>query len=219
MGFSNHDSTLMAMEVHIWSDIACPFCYIGKRHLEKALEDFEENVDIHWHSFQLDPSITAEQAGVPVSQYLAESKGMSESQMSQMMEGVTKMGAEAGLQMKLKSAVLANTYPAHLLLQYAQSNGKGNEAKEQLMKSYFVQNDNVSDVQVLQGILNELGWGDRDIHEVLKNEEADRKFQEDLYTAQQFGIRGVPFFVFNSKYSISGAQPVDVLLRVLKQSI
>jgi predicted DsbA family dithiol-disulfide isomerase len=104
-------------------------------------------------------------------------------------------------------------------LQYAQSNGKGNEAKELLMKSYFVRNDNVSDVQVLQSILDELGWGDRDIHEVLKNEEADRKFQEDLYTAQQFGIRGVPFFVFNSKYSISGAQPVDVLLRVLKQSI
>lgn len=207
------------MEIHIWSDIACPFCYIGKRHLEKALLDFEENVEIHWHSFQLDPTITAEQAGVPVSKYLAESKGMSEAQMSQMMEGVSKMGTEAGLQMNLKSTILANTYPAHLLLQFAQSKGKGNEAKELLMNTYFVTNENVSDLQVLQEILNELGWSEINIQDVLKSEDADKKFQDDLYTAQQFGIRGVPFFVFNSKYSISGAQPVDVLLRVLKQSI
>jgi predicted DsbA family dithiol-disulfide isomerase len=207
------------MDIHIWSDIACPFCYIGKRHLEKALLEFEGAVNIHWHSFQLDPTITADQAGVPISQYLAESKGMSESQMAQMMEGVTKMGEEAGLQMKLSSAILANTYPAHLLLQFAQSKGKGNEAKELLMKSYFVENDNVSAVQVLQNILNDIGEETTNINEVLQDEAWDKKFQDDLYTAQQFGIRGVPFFVFNGKYSISGAQPVDVLLRVLKQSV
>lgn len=207
------------MEIHIWSDIACPFCYIGKRHLEEALKSFEGQAQIHWHSFQLDPSITAEQAGVPISKYLAESKGMSESQMVQMMAGVAEMGTAAGLNMKLPTAILANTYPAHLLLQYAQSKGKGNEAKECLMRAYFVRNENVTSMAVLQNILNEIDEGSVRIEDVMHNPEWDTKFQDDLYTAQQFGIRGVPFFVFNGKYSISGAQPVDVLLRVLKQSV
>jgi predicted DsbA family dithiol-disulfide isomerase len=207
------------MDIHIWSDIACPFCYIGKRHLEQALAQFDGQAQIHWHSFQLDPSITAEQAGVPISKYLAESKGMSESQMAQMMVGVTEMGAASGLDMKLPTAILANTYPAHLLLQYAQYKGKGNEAKEKLMQAYFVRNENVSSMDVLQSILNDIDEGDAQIEDVLRNPEWDTKFQDDLYTAQQFGIRGVPFFVFDGKYSISGAQPVDVLLRVLKQSV
>ena len=207
------------MDIHIWSDIACPFCYIGKRHLEQALAQFDGQAQIHWHSFQLDPSITAEQAGVPISKYLAESKGMSESQMAQMMAGATEMGAATGLDMKLPTAILANTYPAHLLLKYAQSKGKGNEAKECLMQAYFTRNENVSSMDVLQNILNEIDEGDALIEDLLRNPEWDTKFQDDLYTAQQFGIRGVPFFVFDGKYSISGAQPVDVLLRVLTQSV
>ncbi|MEY4329639.1 MAG: hypothetical protein RL609_387 [Bacteroidota bacterium] len=207
------------MEIHIWSDIACPFCYIGKRHLERALEEWGEQATIHWHSFQLDPTITADQAGVPIAQYLAESKGMTQKQMEQMMNGVTQMGLETGLNLNLPTAILANTYPAHLLLQFAQSMGKGNQAKELLMQAYFLNNENVSSLEVLQGILDQLGEKGLSIQEVLSMEQWDKKFQDDLYTAQQFGIRGVPFFVFNSKYSISGAQPVDVLLRVLKQSV
>ncbi len=205
------------MEIHIWSDIACPFCYIGKRHLEEALAQFEGDYQIHWHSFQLDPTITAEQAGIPIGQYLAKTKGMTEEQVLQMMNHAQDMGKVSGLDMKLPNAILANTYPAHLLLQYAQAQGKGNEAKELLMQAYFIRNENVSDIGVLQGVSDQLNLGD--IDSILRNEDADRKFQDDLYTAQQFGIRGVPFFVFNSKYSISGAQPVDVLLRVLKQSL
>ena len=208
------------MEIHIWSDVACPFCYIGREHLLKALKlSGVEDVRLIWHSFQLDPSISKEDEGETIISHLSQKKGMSITQVEQMIGNVESMGREAGLTLNLSSTQVYNTLPCHLVLQFAKSRGLGDQMKRALLERHFVLNQNLSEVQFLNEALLEIGILDTEAETIIADEQWMRKFEDDLYTAQQFNIRGVPFFVFDNKYALSGAQPVDVFVRVLKQTL
>ena len=206
------------MKIEIWSDIVCPFCYIGKRHLEQALKNTGRHVEIEWKSFQLDPTVTAEDAGASVVEYLAAKKGMSVEQVNGMMSHVEGMAANAGLDMKLKSSFVMNTFHAHRVLHFAKSLGKGSELKEAFLKAHFTDNVNLNEEANLIRVSVSVGLKEEDVLRVLHSNEFEEAVNEDAYTAQQFGARGVPFFVFNRESAVSGAQPVDVFEKILNES-
>jgi predicted DsbA family dithiol-disulfide isomerase len=203
------------MKIEIWSDIVCPFCYIGKRHLEQALKSTGKEVEIEWKSFQLDSSVTPEDAGASIVEHLAEKKGMSVEQVNSMMTHVESMANNAGLDMKLRTAFVINTFHAHRVLHFAKSVGKGAELKEAFLKAYFTENFNLNEEANLLLVAGSVGLKEEDVLRVLHSNEFEEDVNEDAYTAQQFGARGVPFFVFNRESAVSGAQPVDVFEKIL----
>jgi predicted DsbA family dithiol-disulfide isomerase len=206
------------MKIEIWSDIVCPFCYIGKRHLEEAIAKTGKSVEIEWKSFQLDPSVTADDAGASVVEHLAVKKGMSIEQVNGMMGRVESMAVEAGLDMKLRSSFVMNTFHAHRVLHFAKSVGKGAELKEAFLKAYFTDNVNLNEEANLVHVALSVGLNEADVKRVLSSKEFEEDVNEDAYTAQQFGARGVPFFVFNRESAVSGAQPVEVFEQILNES-
>jgi protein disulfide-isomerase len=204
------------MKIEIWSDIMCPFCYIGKRHLELALQQFPEmKVELVWKSFQLDPTITP-QPGKDVYSYLAERKGMSLEESKQMHQHVVDRAAEVGLVYNYDKAIIANSFDAHRLLHLAKRNGKGNELKEKLLAAYFTEGKDFGDKQVLTQLGLEVGLKEEDIHTVLFTDMYAREFQADIQEAQEIGVRGVPFFVFDRKYAVSGAQPIEAFVETIQ---
>lgn len=198
------------MKIEIWSDIMCPFCYIGKRHLEAALAAFpDEEVKIEWKSFQLDPDIIP-QPNKNVYEYLAERKGMTVEASKQMHEAVVARAAEAGLEYHFEKAVVSNSFDAHRLIQLAKTKGLGDAMEETFFKAYFTDGRNLNDHATLMELCVETGLNALDVKEVLEDEEIfAQAVRSDIVEAQQIGVRGVPFFVFDRKYAISGAQPVE----------
>ncbi len=205
------------MKVEIWSDIMCPFCYIGKRKFESALAQFEhkDDVDIVWKSFQLNPDMKTE-AGKNINQYLAEIKGWSVEQAKEMNDRVTEMAKQVGLEYDLNKAVVANSFNAHRLIQFAKNTGKGDAAEERLFKAYFTEGKNVDDLHVLSQLAGDIGLNITEVDEVLKSAAFSDEVQQDVYEAQQVGVRGVPFFVLGNKYAVSGAQESATFLQALK---
>lgn len=205
------------MKIEIWSDIVCPFCYIGKRHLEQALKNTGKQVEIEWKSFQLDPTVTREDAGASVVEHLAAKKGMSIEQVNGMMNHVETMATNAGLDMKLRSSFVMNTFHAHRVLHFAKSIGKGSELKEAFLNAHFTDNLNLNEDENLIQVAVSVGLNEEDVLRVLHSNEFEEAVNEDAYTAQQFGARGVPFFVFNRESAVSGAQPVEVFEQILNE--
>ncbi len=209
------------MKVEIWSDIMCPFCYIGKRHFEAALREFpgREHIEIVWKSFQLDPSIPQEMPEAQnVYRYLAERKGISYEQSAQMHENVVRMAKNAGLDYHFDKAVVANSFRAHRMIQLAKTKGLGDQAEERLFSAYFTEGKNFGSPAVLSELGRDIGLSEADVQEALSNEKYADLVRADLEEAQEIGINGVPFFVFDRKYAISGAQPVAVFLQALERS-
>lgn len=207
------------MKVEIWSDVMCPFCYIGKRRFESALEQFahKDEVEIVWKSFQLNPYMKTE-PGKNINEYLAEIKGWSVEQAREMNEHVTNMASEVGLTYDFDKAVVANSFDAHRLVQLAKTQGKGDEVEEQLFAAYFTDGKNIADSAVLSGIGIAAGLDKASVEQVLNGNDYADKVQADVNEAQQLGIRGVPFFAFNNRYAVSGAQPVATFLSALEQA-
>jgi predicted DsbA family dithiol-disulfide isomerase len=207
------------MKVKVWSDVRCPFCYIGKRKFEKALANFEhkEDVEVEWMSFQLDPTLET-QPEIEVSDYLANAKGMSPTQAVGMFSQVTAVAKEVGLDMNLKDSVLANSFKAHRLIQYTKYKGKGDAIEEELFKVHFVNVKNIDDDQVLLEAGAAIGLDPVELHEVLSSTAFSDEVQLDQLAAQQLGINAVPFFVFDDKYGVSGAQPPEVFLETLEKA-
>lgn len=205
------------MKIEIWSDIVCPFCYIGKRHLEQALANTGKTVEIEWRSFQLDPTVTPDDAGASVVDHLAEKKGMSVEQVNGMMGRVESMAIEAGLEMKLRSSYVMNTFHAHRVLHFAKSMSKGAELKEAFLKAHYTDNLNLNEEKNLLAVAVSVGLNETDVRRILSSKEFEDAVNEDAYTAQQFGARGVPFFVFNRESAVSGAQPVEVFEQILNE--
>jgi len=203
------------MKIEIWSDIVCPFCYIGKRHLEEALKSTGKEVEIEWKSFQLDSSVKPEDAGASVVEHLAAKKGMSIEQVNGMMSQVESMAKEVGLDMKLRTSYVMNTFHAHRVLHFAKSLGKGAELKEAFLKAHFTDNMNLNEEANLIRVAVAVGLNEADVQRVLSSNEFEEAVNEDAYTAQQFGARGVPYFVFNRESAVSGAQPVEVFEKIL----
>lgn len=206
------------MIIEIWSDIMCPFCYIGKRHLEMALEKVpnNENISIEWKSFQLDPELP-HMPGVSVIDYLAQSKGISKTQSEAMHDRVVDMAKNAGLTYRFDKAIVANSFDAHRIIQLAKEKGKGDEAEELFFKGYFTEGLDMQNQEDLWKLGKQLGINQEEIQKALTDDQYADKVKADIAEAQELGIRGVPFFVIDRKYGISGAQPVEVFVQALEQ--
>ncbi len=207
------------MKIEIWSDVICPFCYIGKRRLEAAIAQFPEaeRLEIEWKSFQLDPDLKVSGHQSPY-QYLAERKGFSYEQSVAMHQNVTEMAAGEGLNYDFEHAVVANSFDAHRLLHLAKRYGRGDEVEESLFSAYFTEGKNIADPAVLTAIGLNAGLDEAEIKQVLETDRYAREVHADVHEAQQIGVRGVPFFVFDRKYAISGAQPMEAFLQTLETS-
>lgn len=212
---------MQKMKVEIWSDIMCPFCYIGKRHFESALSEFADssNIEIVWKSFQLDPTIPQTFDKAPsVYQYLADKKGFSYEQSVQMHDRVIQMAKDAGLQYNFDIAVVANSFNAHRMIQIAKTKGLGDEAEERLFLAYFTQGKNFGLPEVLIELGKEIGLTEAEVKEALSNDAYADKVRADVQEAENIGVNGVPFFVFDRKYAISGAQPTQAFVQTLEKS-
>lgn len=207
------------MNIDIWSDIRCPFCYIGKKNIEKALETFsaKDQIRITWHSFQLDPELET-QPEADLTEYFARTKGMAAEDAARMFDQLMQAGAAAGIQFNLKDQKVANSYRAHLLLQLAQTKGLADAAEEALFKAQLSEAKNIDDEATLIQIGESIGLSEAEVKGALDSDEYAAAVSQDLLMARQMNIRGVPFFVVNDKYGISGAQPASVFSEVLEKS-
>ena len=207
------------MKIEIWSDVICPFCYIGKRNLETALEQFadQKNIEIVWKSFQLDPTIP-EIANESHTEYLVKRKGMPAEQVQGMLANVTEMAKNVGLDYHLEKSVVVNSQKAHQLIQFAKSKKLGNEAEERLFKAFFTEGKNIADTETLVQLGKDFGLEESEIKANLENEKFKYEIAQDIQEAQKIGVTGVPFFVFDRKYAISGAQPTEIFLETLSKS-
>lgn len=207
------------MKVEIWSDVMCPFCYIGKRRFEKALQKLpgKDRVQVIWKSFQLNPDLKTDPS-ININQYLSEVKGMSLEHAAQLNLQVTAMAAGEGLDFELDRAIVANSMNAHRLSHYAWSKNKQDECEEELFKAYFIEGKNTDDLDVLVNLGNKIGLDEPELRKVLESDRYTDEVRMDIYESQQLGIRGVPFFVLNRKYAISGAQETAVFFQSLEKS-
>lgn len=207
------------MKVEIWSDIMCPFCYIGKHNFEKALEKlpFKDEVEVEWKSFQLDPTLDPSEAKTTL-EYFKQKKGLPESQASQMVSQVSQMGQLSGIEFNFEKALITNTFPAHKLLHLAKKHHQSSEAEEALFKAHFIEGENVGSINLLVSIAEKLGIDKEEAQQALTSDQFDADVNQDIAEAQNNGVTGVPFFVLNGKYAVSGAQPIDVFENALQQT-
>lgn len=209
----------MTLEIDIWSDIACPWCFIGKRRFEKALADFphRDQVRIKWHSFQLDPDLP-ERSDLSEREYLAQRKGYPEADVDQMLGQVAEVARGEGLDYDFAALVPANSKKAHHLLHAAARAGVDVGAvKEALLSAHFEKGKVTSDDDVLVEIGVAAGMDETEARESLTDPELEAVVTDDIAMAREMGINGVPFFVLHEKYGISGAQPTEVFSRALEQ--
>lgn len=207
------------MKIEIWSDIMCPFCYIGKRRFDEAIAQFEhkDQVEIIWKSFMLSPELKTDPSK-NINQFLAEHKGISLEEATGMNDYVTNMAAQAGLTYDFSKAVVANSFNAHRFSHFAKQYGKQNEAEEKLFAAYFTEGKNIDDAETLIKIATELGLDATKFASVMSSGAYAKDVMADIEEAQELGIRGVPFFVLNRKYAISGAQETAVFLDTLQKA-
>jgi len=207
------------MLVEIWSDVMCPFCYIGKRKFEEALAQFadKDKIELVWKSFQLAPEMKTDPTK-KIDQYLAEHKGVSLEDAKRMNDQVSRMAEQVGLVYNFDKCVVANSFNAHRFSHFAKQYGKQNEAEEKLFRAYFTEGKNIDDNKTLIQLGEELGLDTSSLKTVLENGTYADDVTKDIYEAQQVGVRGVPFFVFNRKYAVSGAQESQVFLQTLEKS-
>ena len=208
------------MKIEIWSDIACPFCYIGKRKLEKAIQRLPDSVGIvlEWKSFQLNPSLQTDPNQNTLS-YLAEAKGWTMEQTLQMTAQVTAMGKEEGLNFNFEKTAVANTKRSHRLLHLAKGFNCQNELKEQLFKAYFEEGKNIDELETLLQCAEQVGIPRAEAINVLDTQAFEEEIDQDVYESRLIGVQGVPFFVFDRKYGISGAQPDEVFDQTLQKAL
>lgn len=197
----------------------CPFCYIGKRRFENALQQFEHKdaVEIVWKSYQLDPTIQ-NHTNQNVNEYLADRKGMSIQQAEQMHDQVTAMAKEVGLKYDFDKAVIANSFDAHRVSHLAKQQGLQDAMEEALFKAYFTEGKNIADHATLVAIAASIGLDADAVTQLLNSDQYADAVKHDIYEANQVGVRGVPFFVLGDKYAVSGAQHSDTFLGALQQT-
>jgi predicted DsbA family dithiol-disulfide isomerase len=203
------------MKIEIWSDIACPWCYLGKHRFEEALAQFEgrDDVDVTYRSFQLDPTAPSVAQG-SLNELLSKKFGMPLAQAEAMNARMTAMGEPEGIAFHFDRARPANTFDAHRLVHLANENGKGAAMKERLFQAYFRDGLVVSDPDTLAELADEEGL---DARPMLASAEYADDVRADIERARDLGISGVPFFVFDEKYGVSGAQTADVLVATLRE--
>ena len=207
------------MKIEIWSDIMCPFCYIGKRQLETALAEFPNNeFEIEWKSFQLDPTIVP-QSGKDVYTFLAERKGISVDQSIEMHKGVVERAKSVGLDYHFDKAIISNSLTAHRIIHLAKTKNLGDEMEEIFFKAYFTEGRDLNDKQTLIELGTKAGLDTKEVQEVVENDDLYlNDVHADIHEANQIGVQGVPFFVFDRKYAVSGAQPIEAFVQTIKEA-
>lgn len=207
------------MKIEIWSDVMCPFCYIGKNNFEQALNKlpFKDEVEVEWKSFQLDPTLDPNKTQDTI-QYFREKKGVAEPQAAQMLGQVTQMGKGAGIDFNFEKTLITNTLSAHKLLHLAKKHNKSNEMEEALFIAHFIDGKNVGDTDVLIALAESLGIDKEEAIQAVTTDQLDYEVNQDIQEARNNGISGVPFFVLNGKYAVSGAQPAEVFENALQQT-
>jgi predicted DsbA family dithiol-disulfide isomerase len=207
------------MRIEIWSDIACPWCFIGKRRFEKALSDFEhrEEVDVHWRSFELDPDAPSSY-DISIDELLSKKYGVTMQRAAEMNEHLTRLAALDGLTFHTALMRPGNTFDAHRLTHFAATHGKRDAMTERLMKAYLEEGVQISDRRELSRLAVEVGLDEMKTEEVLSGDAFSNFVRDDERTAHELAINGVPFFVINDRYAISGAQPPTVFLEAMKSA-
>lgn len=209
-------NTQTPIKIDIVSDVACPWCYVGKRRLEQALEQWEgAPIEVEWHPYQLDANMSPE--GQTRDAYLGKKFGDLE-RAKEMTDHLISVGKELGIAFNFgKNWLAVNTLALHQLLVIAGKKGFKDALKERFLKAYFVENLHLNDIKVLEVIMAEYGWDPKEVHDVINNEQLGADVQKEIAHYQEMGVTGVPFFVINNKYGISGAQPATVFLDAFKQ--
>jgi predicted DsbA family dithiol-disulfide isomerase len=208
------------MKIEIWSDVVCPWCYIGKRRLESALAAFphRDDVEIVWHSFELDPT-TVRVEGESTATRLARKIGVAEAQVAGMQRNVVEIAAGEGLAYDLDRALPTNTFDLHRVLHLAAEQGRADAVKEAFLAGYFVEGRDLADVDTVVEVASAAGLPEADVRRVLADPKAyARAVEDDRTDAAALGANGVPFFVFDRTYGISGAQPVEHFTAVLEKA-
>jgi len=202
------------IKVDIWSDVQCPWCFIGKRKFEAGVAEFGGDVEVEYHSFELAPDTPVDFDGTPID-YLSERKGISRDQANEMIARVTGIAQSVGLDYDYDHIHQTNTVKAHELLHYAKSKGRQLEMKERLLEAYFVKGEHVGRIADLADIAAEIGLDRDDVVRALESEEFLSDVKADVAQAAEYGINGVPFFVIDGKYGVSGAQEAQAFANVL----
>lgn len=205
------------IKVDIWSDVQCPWCYIGKRKFEAGSAAFGGEVDVEYHSFELAPDTPVDFDGSPVD-YLSQRKGIPVEQVAQMLANVTGIAASVGLDYDYEHVHQTNTIKAHELLHYAKARGRQLDMKERLLKAYFVDGRHVGRVEDLADLAAEIGLDRDEVVRVLTHETYLADVKADVAQAAAYGIQGVPFFVIDGTYGVSGAQDATTFANVLEQA-
>lgn len=207
------------LKVEIWSDVMCPFCYIGKRRIEGALDKFphKDQVEIEWKSFQLDPN-TQSQPGKTTYDYLAERYGRDRQWAVEMHKNVSDQAKAVGLDYDFDKAIIANSFDSHRLSHLAKEHGVGNPMEELIFKAYFTEGKDVADHETLVSLGKQAGLDETEIRDMLASDKYADAVRNDISEAQQIGVRGVPFFVLDRKYAVSGAQAEEAFIGALEKS-
>ncbi|NGM62348.1 DsbA family oxidoreductase [Sphingobacterium sp. SGG-5] len=207
------------MKIEIWSDVMCPFCYIGKRNFETALEQFvdKNHVEVIWKSFQLDPSIP-EVAEESQEDYLIKRKGMGREQVKEMLAYVTQTAKHVGLDYNLDKSVMVNSRKAHQLIQFAKTKGLGDQAEERLFQAFFTEGKNIAELETLTQLGKDIGLDESELQKAFTDTTYNEAMERDIQEARNLGVTGVPFFVFDRKYAVSGAQPTQAFSETLTKS-
>ncbi|MCJ0828481.1 DsbA family oxidoreductase [Acinetobacter sp. NIPH1876] len=206
------------MRVDIWSDVVCPFCYIGKKRLEHVAEEAGIELDIHWHSFELDPNAPAKH-DTSNTERLAKKYGRSYAEMEEMERNVAAMAAVEGIDFQWQKANSGNSFNAHRIIHLAQSKGLGNEAKEAFFHAYMTEGLAIGEREVVEEIASRIGLDNAEVEYVLDSDElADFVRHDEQIAHEQLKVTGVPFFVFDQKLALSGAQPREIFLQAMQQA-
>ena len=207
------------MRVDIWSDVVCPFCYIGKKRLEKAAEQVGVELEVHWHSFQLDADAPKRQE-ISNSERLAQKYGRSLAEVEEMQRNIAEMAKAEGIEFNWQNANSGNTLDAHRIIHLAQSKGLGSEAKEAFFYSYMTDGLAIGERETLEDVASRIGLNPVEVDDVLDSDEYADFVKFDEATARdQLNITGVPFFVFYQRIALSGAQPTEVFVQVLEKAL
>ena len=210
--------TTQKLTLDIWSDMMCPFCFIGKQNLDTALAQFEhkDQINIQWHSYQLAPDFKTV-TGKNAHEVLADYKGIPVAEARQLNGYVADLAQRAGLTFNMDRMQWANSFQAHRLLQYAKTHGLAPDLEQRLFEAVFTNGEDIEDLKTLTAIAQEVGFASEGIENVLTGDAFDPAVQQDIQTGIAYGLRGVPFFVVNQRVSFSGALGVADFLKVLTQ--
>lgn len=207
------------MRVDIWSDVVCPFCFIGKKRLEKAAEQAGIELEVFWHSYQLDPDAPIRQEKSN-SERLAEKYNRSIAEVEEMQRNIAAMAKEEGIEFNWENANSGNTFNAHRIIHLAQSLNLGNEAKEAFFYSYMTQGLAIGERETLEDVAARIGLNPNQVEDVLNSDEFAEfvKYDEEV-ARDQLKVTGVPFFVFDQRVALAGAQPVEVMKEVMTKAL